>query len=106
MSPLISMRLTGLTRTGRAIAPLLGGMVVLAIFYGGGAARPAEAYGLSAIVLFPVLAWQTKILLEYSCAMRWKLRSAPERSTRTAMPGNFTSKALATFSATGNSTEV
>ncbi|MEN3308612.1 MAG: hypothetical protein V7603_4814 [Micromonosporaceae bacterium] len=64
MSPLISLRLTGLTRTGRAIAPLLGGMVVLAIFYGGGAARPAEAYGLSAIVLFPVLAWQTKILLD------------------------------------------
>jgi hypothetical protein len=61
---LISIRLTGLTRTGRAIAPLLGGMVVLAIFYGGGAAKPAEAYGLSAIVLFPVLAWQTKILLD------------------------------------------
>jgi hypothetical protein len=64
VSPLIHMRLTGLTRTGRAIAPLLGGMVVLAIFYGGGAARPTEAYGLSAIVLFPVLAWQTKILLD------------------------------------------
>ncbi|HKT05618.1 MAG TPA: hypothetical protein VJT31_39400 [Rugosimonospora sp.] len=64
MTPLIGMRLTGLTRTGRAIAPLLGGLVVLAVLYGGGAARPAEAYGLSAIVLFPVLAWQTKILLD------------------------------------------
>jgi hypothetical protein len=58
------MRLIGLTRTGRAIAPLLGGIVVLAVFYGGGAALPAEAYGVSAIVLFPVLAWQTKILLD------------------------------------------
>jgi hypothetical protein len=64
VSPLIRMRLTALTRTGQVIAPILGGMVVLGVFYGGGAARPAEAYGLSAIVLFPVLAWQTKILLD------------------------------------------
>ena len=26
------------------------------------------------------------MLLEYSCAMRVKMRSAPERSTRTGMP--------------------
>ncbi len=64
MSPLIRIRLAGLVRTGRAIAPLLGGLVVLSVIYGGGAASPAEAYGVSAIVLFPVLAWQTKILLD------------------------------------------
>src|SRR6478609_9432327 len=46
------------------------------------------------------------ILLEYSCPMRWNTRSAPERSTRTAMPGYFASKALPTFSATGRSTAV
>lgn len=64
MTSLIRMRLFGLTRTGHVVAPVLGGIVVLAILYGGGQAAPAEAYGLSAIVLFPVLAWQTKILLD------------------------------------------
>src|SRR4029450_2019428 len=38
--------------------------------------------------------------------MRWKMRSPPERSTRTAMPGSFASKALAMRSATGRSTAV
>ena len=38
--------------------------------------------------------------------MRWNTRSAPERSTRTAMPGYFASNALPTFSASGRSTEV
>ena len=64
MIALVRMRLAGFLRTGRALAPLLAGLVVLGILYGGGAARPAEAYGVSAVVLFPVLAWQTKILLD------------------------------------------
>src|SRR5215217_3164148 len=38
--------------------------------------------------------------------MRWNTRSAPERSTRTAMPGYFASNALPTFSDSGRSTEV
>src|SRR4051794_31956302 len=38
--------------------------------------------------------------------MRWNTRSAPVRSTRTAMPGNLASNALAIFSASGRSTEV
>src|SRR5258708_23852424 len=46
------------------------------------------------------------MLLEYSCPMRWNTRSAPERSTRVAMPGYFASNAFATFSASGRSTEV
>src|SRR3954466_9663758 len=44
--------------------------------------------------------------LEYSWPIRWNTRSAPVRSTRTAMPGNFASKDLAIFSASGRSTEV
>ncbi|MEH1167981.1 hypothetical protein V6V47_21595 [Micromonospora sp. CPCC 205539] len=64
MSALVRLRLAGFLRTGRAIAPLLAGLVALAILYGGGRAQPAEAYGVSAVVLFPVLAWQTKILLD------------------------------------------
>src|SRR5664280_1350358 len=46
------------------------------------------------------------MLLAYSCPMRWNTRSAPLRSTRTATPGYLASKALATFSASGRSTEV
>src|SRR5260370_6646685 len=38
--------------------------------------------------------------------MRWKLRSAPERSTLMATPGYLASNALATFSASGRSTDV
>ncbi|MDG4806291.1 hypothetical protein O7634_05910 [Micromonospora sp. WMMD1120] len=64
MNALIRMRLAGFLRTGRALAPLLAGLVALGILYGGGRAQPAEAYGVSAVVLFPVLAWQTKILLD------------------------------------------
>ncbi|MEU7977659.1 hypothetical protein AB0B63_03910 [Micromonospora sp. NPDC049081] len=64
MSALVRMRLAGFLRTGRALAPVLAGLLALGILYGGGRARPAEAYGVSAVVLFPVLAWQAKILLD------------------------------------------
>lgn len=64
MYSLIQARLAALTRTGRALAPLLAGVVLLGILYGGGPARPTEAYGVSALMLFPVLAWLTKILLD------------------------------------------
>ncbi|MFC4018290.1 hypothetical protein ACFOW4_10035 [Micromonospora sp. GCM10011542] len=64
MTALVRFRLAGFLRTGRAVAPLLAGLVALGILYGGGRAQPSEAYGVSAVVLFPVLAWQTKILLD------------------------------------------
>jgi hypothetical protein len=64
VSALVRMRLAAFLRTGRALAPLLAGLVALAVLYGGGRAQPAEAYGVSAVVLFPVLAWQSKILLD------------------------------------------
>ncbi|PZG17927.1 hypothetical protein C1I95_14505 [Micromonospora craterilacus] len=64
MTALIQFRLAGFLRTGRAMAPALAGLLTLAVLYGGGRAQPAEAYGVSAVVLFPVLAWQTKILLD------------------------------------------
>ena len=38
--------------------------------------------------------------------MRWNTRSAPERSTRTAMPGYFASNDFAIFSATDRSIDV
>jgi hypothetical protein len=61
---LARMRLAAFLRTGRALAPLLAVLVVLGVLYGGGAARAGEAYGVSAVMLFPVLAWQTKLLLD------------------------------------------
>lgn len=64
MIPLIWLRLAGFVRTGRAIAPLIAGLVALSVLYGGGRAQAGEAYGVSAVVLFPVLAWQTKLLLD------------------------------------------
>jgi hypothetical protein len=64
MIPLTRMRLAGFVRTGRALAPLMAGLVVLAVLYGGGASLAGEAYGVSAVVLFPVLAWQAKLLLD------------------------------------------
>ncbi|PWU61039.1 hypothetical protein DLE60_07875, partial [Micromonospora globispora] len=64
MTALVRLRLAGFLRTGRALAPALAGLLALGVLYGGGRAQPAEAYGVSAVVLFPVLAWQTKILLD------------------------------------------
>lgn len=61
---IVRLRLAGYVRGFYAIAPTLAGLVVLALLYGGGVAQAGEAYGVSAIVMFPVLAWQTKILLD------------------------------------------
>jgi hypothetical protein len=64
VTALVRMRLAGFLQTGRAAAPLLAALVVLSILYGGGQAQAGEAYGVSAAILFAVLAWQTKILLD------------------------------------------
>jgi hypothetical protein len=39
-------------------------LVLLGVLYGGGAAQAAEAYGYSAAMLFPILAWQAKLVLD------------------------------------------
>src|SRR5262245_63863313 len=64
MTALVRMRLAAYVRTQVAFAPFLAALVVLGIFYGGGQAQPEEAYGVSAVVLFPILAWQAKILFD------------------------------------------
>jgi NAD(P)-dependent dehydrogenase (short-subunit alcohol dehydrogenase family) len=61
---LIRMRFHAFLRSGMAFAPMVGAMVLIGLAYGGGAAMPGEAYGFTAIVMFPVLAWQTKIILD------------------------------------------
>ena len=64
MIPLIKMRLLGYLRSGRFILPLIAALVVLSASYGGGRSSAASAYGTSALLLFPILAWQTKLLLD------------------------------------------
>ncbi|MGC9666601.1 hypothetical protein ACNTMW_08600 [Planosporangium sp. 12N6] len=64
MIALVRMRLAGYVRTGRVLAPLLASLAVIGILYGGGASPAGEAYGVSALLLTPVLAWQTKLLLD------------------------------------------
>lgn len=64
MIALVRMRLAAFVRSGRALAPLIAGAVVLGIIHGGGQSRAAPAYGYSAAVLFPVLAWTSKLVLD------------------------------------------
>ncbi|WP_410815046.1 hypothetical protein [Micromonospora sp. 067-2] len=89
MNALIRMRLAGFLRTGRAVAPLLAGLVVLGTLYGGGRAQPAEAYGVSAVVLFPVLAWQTKILLDVEPDVQRRLAQVTVGVARERVAGLF-----------------
>jgi hypothetical protein len=64
MSALVRMRLIGYLRTGRFTIPVIATLVLLGVLYGGGQAPPAETYGVSAVLLFPVLALQAKLLLD------------------------------------------
>jgi hypothetical protein len=64
MMPIVAMRLHAYLRTYVVIAPTLAALVALALLYGGGKSRPEEAYGVSAMLIFVVLAWQVKILLD------------------------------------------
>jgi len=64
VSALVRMRVAAFVRTGRALPSLLATLVVLGIIYGGGKAQAAEAYGFSAVALFPIIAWQAKLVLD------------------------------------------
>jgi hypothetical protein len=64
VTALIRMRLHAYLRSQVSFAPMLAALAILGVLYGGGQAVPSEAYGLSAVVLFPVLAWQVKIQLD------------------------------------------
>jgi hypothetical protein len=93
---LVAMRLGALQRTGRALAPALGALVVLSVLYGGGQARPAEAYGVSAVLLFPVFAWQTKILLDVEPDVQRRLVLVALRSRRVEVAAGLIGAAMST----------
>jgi hypothetical protein len=93
---LVSMRITGFLRSGRFIPPLLAALVLLGILYGGGQAVAAEAYGVSALMMFPVLAWQTKLLLDAEPDVQRRLALVALRSrTREAAAGLIAAGLLA-----------
>ena len=87
MTALVRMRLAGFLQTGRAAAPLLAALVVLSILYGGGQAQAGEAYGVSAAILFAVLAWQTKILLDVEPDVQRRLGRVALGATRETAAG-------------------
>jgi hypothetical protein len=61
---LVRMRLTAFVRGGRALAPAIAALALLGVIHGGGQSPAAPAYGYSAVMLFPVLAWQAKLVLD------------------------------------------
>lgn len=82
VAPLVTMRVAGFVRSGRFIPTLLAALVLLSILYGGGQADAAEAYGVSALLMFPVLAWQTKLLLDAEPDVQRRLAVVALRSGR------------------------
>jgi hypothetical protein len=92
---LILMRIGAMQRTGRSLAPALGALVILSVLYGGGQARPAEAYGVSAVLLFPVFAWQTKILLDVEPDIQRRLVLVALRSRKVEVAAGLIGAALA-----------
>jgi len=95
MTALIRMRLIGYLRTGRFILPLLSTLVVLGILYGGGRSSAAEAYGTSALLLFPVLAWQTKLLLDTEPDVQRRVALVALGSRRREVTAGLVAAALA-----------
>lgn len=64
MTTLVRMRLTAFVGSGRIVAPAILSLAVLGVLYGGGSSLAAPAYGYSATIFFPVLAWMVKLLLD------------------------------------------
>ncbi|MFD0817358.1 hypothetical protein ACFQ0D_03280 [Micromonospora zhanjiangensis] len=81
------MRLTGFVRTGRVLAPLLAGLLVIGVLNGGGRSQAAEAYAVSSVVLFPVLAWQAKLLLDIEPDVQRRLAVVTVGRRREALAG-------------------
>ncbi|GID96965.1 hypothetical protein ACFQFC_20330 [Amorphoplanes digitatis] len=94
MSALVRMRLAGFVRSGRALAPVIAAVVVLAVVHGGGQSAAAPAYGYSAVMLFPVLAWQAKLLLDAEPDVQRRLARLSVGPSREASAGLLAAAAL------------
>jgi len=95
MTSLIRMRLAAYVKSGRFILPLLATLVVLGVAYGGGRSSAASAYGTSALMLFPVLAWQTKLLLDTEPDVQRRLALTALGSRRREVTAGLVAAALA-----------
>jgi HAMP domain-containing protein len=89
------MRIAGFVRGGRALAPLIAVLVELGVIYGGGASPAAVAYGYSALALFPVLAWLTKLLLDTEPDVQRRLARLSVGPSREATAGIVAAALLA-----------
>jgi hypothetical protein len=87
MTALIRMRLAAFVRSGRALPPIIAALVVLGVIHGGGAAQAAPAYGYSAVTLFPVLAWTTKLVLDVEPDVQRRLARLTVGPGREAVAG-------------------
>lgn len=87
MIPLVRMRLAAFLRSGRALAPVITALAVLGVIHGGGPSPAAPAYGYSAAMLFPVLAWQTKLLLDAEPDVQRRLARLTVGARREATAG-------------------
>lgn len=58
------MRFSGYARSQRVLAPVLASLALLAVLQVGGAASAVDAYGVSAVGLFGIFAWQAKLSLD------------------------------------------
>ncbi|MBL7257081.1 hypothetical protein [Paractinoplanes lichenicola] len=95
MSPLIRMRLAGFLRGGRILPPAIAVLIVLGVIYGGGASPASVAYGYSAAALFPVLAWQSKLLLDTEPDGQRRLARVAVGARTEAVAGLLAAAALA-----------
>jgi len=66
---------------------MIAGLVILSVIYGGGSSEAASAYGYSAVTLFPLLAWQTKLLLDAEPDVQRKLARLSVGARREAAAG-------------------
>lgn len=64
VAALARMRFSGYARSQRVLAPVLATLVVLTVVHTGGAGPAYEVYGFSAMALFGVLAWQSKLAFD------------------------------------------
>lgn len=64
MTALCRMRLAAYYRSRVVLAPLVATLIGYGVLYAGPAAPAAEAYAISALVLFALHAWQTKLVLD------------------------------------------
>ena len=95
MSALIRMRLAGFLRGGRILPPAIAVLVMLGVIYGGGSSPASVAYGYSAAALFPVLAWQSKLLLDTEPDGQRRLARVTVGARPEALSGLLAATALA-----------